>query len=137
MRHLLFVRRVALLLAVALIPSCGGGGSSSTPSTPSSPAATPTPAPTGGTADLVITIAGDRGQMSFSPEAATVKVGQTVAWRNADTDIHTATQDNGRFDTATVLRGATSAAITMSTAGTFPYHCSFHPGMVASLTVTP
>jgi plastocyanin len=22
-------------------------------------------------------------------------------------------------------------------AGSFPYHCSFHPGMVASLTVKP
>jgi plastocyanin len=137
MRHLIVARRLALLLAVALIPSCGGGGSSPTPATPSSPAATPTPAPTGGTADLVITIEGDRGQMSYSPAGATIKVGQTVAWRNDDTDVHTATQDQGRFNTSTVARGTTSAPITMSTAGTFPYHCSFHPGMVASLTVTP
>ena len=137
MRHLLFAPRLALLLAVALIPSCGGSGSSPAPSTPSSPTATTTPPPTSVTADLVITIAGDRGLMSFSPATASLKVGQTVAWRNADTDIHTATQDNGRFDTSTVLRGATSQAITMSTAGTLPYHCAFHPGMVASLTVTP
>jgi plastocyanin len=128
--------RLALLLAVAFLPSCGGG-SSSAPATPSSPAPAATPTPTSVTADLVITIAGDRGQMSFSPATATVRAGQTVAWRNADTDIHTATSDNGRFDTATVARGATSQAITMSTAGTFPYHCAFHPGMVASLTVTP
>jgi plastocyanin len=128
--------RLALLLAVAFLPSCGGG-SSSAPATPSSPAPAATPTPTSATADLVITIAGDRGQMSFSPAAASVKVGQTVQWRNADTDIHTATSDTGRFDTATVARGATSPAITMSTAGTFPYHCSFHPDMVASLTVTP
>ena len=136
MRHLL-APRVLLLLAVAALPSCGGGGSSPAPSTPSSPTATTTPPPTTTTADLVITIAGDRGQMSFSPATASIRVGQSVAWRNADTDIHSATSDNGRFDTSTVLRGATSAAITMSTAGTFPYHCVFHPGMVASLTVTP
>jgi plastocyanin len=31
--------------------------------------------------------------MSFSPASATLRVGQTVAWRNTDTDVHTATQD--------------------------------------------
>jgi plastocyanin len=136
MRHL-FSPRLALLLAVAILPSCGGSSSSPAPSTPSSPTATTTPAPPAAAADLTITIAGDRGQMSFSPADATMKVGQTVAWRNADTDIHTATQDQGKFNTNTVNRGTTSQPITMSTAGTFSYHCSFHPGMVASLTVTP
>lgn len=136
MRHL-FSPRLALLLAVAFLPSCGGGSSSPAPSTPSSPTATTTPAPPAAAADLTITIAGDRGQMSFSPANASVKVGQTVAWRNSDTDIHTSTQDQGKWDTSTVNKGATSQPITMGTAGTFTYHCSFHPGMVASLTVNP
>jgi plastocyanin len=132
----LLAPRLALLLAVAVLPSCGGG-SSPAPSTPSSPTATTTPPPTTTTADLVITIAGDRGQMSFSPATASVKAGQTVAWHNADTQSHTATQDQGKFDTSLVANGATSQPITMATAGTFSYHCSLHPDMVASLTVTP
>src|SRR5262249_51396645 len=122
------------MLAVLAL-SCGGSGYSSTPSTPA-PAATPTPA-TGAAAHLLITIAGDRGQMSYSPAAASVRVGQTVAWRNADTAAaHTATQDGRRFDTGTIARGATSAPIAMTAAGTYPYHCEFHPGMIATLTVT-
>jgi plastocyanin len=132
-----FIRfpRVVLILAL-LGPSCGGG--SSTPSTPSNPTTTTTTVPPAtGTADLVISILGDQGGMSFSPATATLRVGQTVAWRNNDTDIHTATDNGGRFNTGTVTRGATSAPIAMTATGSFPYHCSFHPGMVASLTVNP
>ena len=128
---------LALLLGV-LLASCGGGGSS--PSAPAAPAPTPAPTPTPAstaTADLVITIVGDRSNMSFSPADATVRVGQTVAWRNSDTDFHTATQDGNRFNTGTLGRGATSSAIAMTTAGSMTYHCAFHPDMVGTLNVTP
>jgi plastocyanin len=130
------LRHAALLLAV-LASSCGGGSSPSAPATTPTPNPTPTPTPVSTSADVVISIVGDIGGMSFSPATATVKAGQTVAWRNADTDIHTATQDGGRFNTGTLARGATSAPIAMTAAGTFPYHCTFHPGMVGTLTVTP
>ena len=131
-----FFRFPCLLLILAfLAPSCGGGGS--TPTTPANPTTTTTVPPATGTADLVISILGDQGGMSFSPANATLRVGQTVAWRNNDTDLHTATQDGGRFNTGNITRGATSAPIAMTAAGTFPYHCALHPGMVASLTVNP
>jgi plastocyanin len=131
------LRHTALVLVV-LVASCGGGGSPSAPAT--TPTANPTPTPTPAstaTADLVITIVGDIGGMSFSPAAATVRVGQTVAWRNSDTDFHTATQDARRFDTGTLARGATSAPLAMTTAGAMTYHCTFHPDMVGTLTVAP
>ena len=135
MRFIPFPRAV-LILAVLLAPSCGG--SSSTPTTPANPTTTTTTVPPAtGTADLTISILGDQGGMSFSPAAATLRVGQTVAWRNNDTDIHTATQDGGRFNTGNLTRGATSAPIAMTAAGAFPYHCVLHPGMVGSLTVNP
>ena len=132
--RLLRLPRVLLILA-ALGPSCGGGSSPSTPATPTT-TTTPAPPPTG-TADLVISIVGDQGGMSFSPAAATLRVGQTVAWKNNDTDVHTATENAGRFNTGTLTRGATSAPIAMTAAGSLPYHCSFHPGMVGTLTVNP
>jgi plastocyanin len=131
--RLLRLPRVLLILA-ALGPSCGGGSS---PSTPATPTTTTTPAPPAATADVVISILGDQGGMSFSPAGATLRIGQTVAWKNNDTDIHTATENAGRFDTGTLTRGATSAPIAMTAAGSFPYHCSFHPGMVGTLTVNP
>jgi len=126
-----------VLLALLGLPSCGGG--SSTPAAPPNPnpTTTTTPAPPAAAADLTITIAANAGASSYAPAGATVKVGQTVAWKNSDTDVHTATDNGGRFNTGTVAPGATSAPITMSTAGSFPYHCQFHPGMVATLTVNP
>ena len=134
MRFLRFPRLVLILAALG--PSCGGGGS--TPSAPGNPATTTTTVPPAtGNADLVISILGDQGGMSFSPANATLRVGQTVAWRNTDTDLHTATQNSGGFNTGNITRGSTSAPIAMTAAGSFPYHCVLHPGMVGSLTVNP
>jgi plastocyanin len=86
-------------------------------------------------ADVTITIQGNRGNQSFSPEPATVRVGQTVAWRNADSITHNATQDANRFATSNLGAGTTSPPIAMTTPGTFTYHCTIHPGMVGTLTV--
>lgn len=114
---------LALLTTAFLTMSCG---SSSSPTTPSA----------GGGADVIITIQGINGGMSFSPASATAKVGQTVAWRNADSITHDVEQDaEGGFDTDAVAGGATSKPITMTKAGALPYHCSIHPSMVATLTV--
>ena len=126
-------RRTGCLAAVALVAAAAGcGGSySSTPTT------TPPSTTGGGTADVIITINSQAGSMSYSPNPANVKVGQKVAWRNADTIAHTATQTgSGGFDTGTVAAGATSAPLTISTAGSLPYFCQIHPSMVGTLNVT-
>jgi plastocyanin len=92
--------------------------------------------PGGGGADVVITITGMNGANSFSPNPATVLVGQTVAWHNVDTLTHTATQNGGAFNTGNIAGGATSAPITMGTVGGFGYHCNIHPTMTGTLNVT-
>jgi hypothetical protein len=104
------------------IPAPGPGASPS-------PGGSPAPLP-----DLVITIAGDLGASSYSPNPADVRVGQRVIWRNADVMDHTATSTT--FNTGLIGAGATSAPITMSTAGSFPYQCLLHPGMTGTLRVT-
>ena len=86
-------------------------------------------------ADVTISMVGDRGSQSFEPNPTTMRVGQTVAWKNNDSTTHNATQDASRFQTGTVNAGATSAPISMSAAGTFTYHCTIHPGMVGTLVV--
>jgi plastocyanin len=112
----------ALALAIALPPGCSGRGSD-------------VMTPPGG-ADVVITIIGMNGGLSFTPNPASVQVGQTVAWHNADSMTHTATQDGGGFDTGGIARGATSAPVVMGSAGTLDYHCSIHPSMTGTLDVT-
>ena len=123
-----------LLVAAAAI-GCGGGSSTYTPASPSAPPPPPTSSPA--TAALTITIAGMNGSNSYSPNPATVKAGQAVAWHNADAMPHTATADAGGFDTGNIAPGATSNPITMNTAGSFPYHCTIHGfTMTGVLTVT-
>jgi len=65
---------------------------------------------------------------TFSPTSITVSVGTTVTWKNNDGYAHTATSDNGAFDTGNIGAGA-SASYKFSTAGTYPYHCTYHVGM--------
>jgi plastocyanin len=115
------------VLALGAAGACGGGGYGSSPS----PMPTPSPATA---ADVTITILGMNGSNSYSPSAAAVKVGQTVAWRNSDSIAHTATGTG--FDTGAIAGGTTSAPIRVTAAGTITYHCSIHPTMVGSLNVT-
>src|SRR5271155_1899707 len=90
--------------AAFLFTHCGSSDSTS-PSTPSATSTTTvtttttavaaTPNGVAPAANLVITINGIDGGMSFSPATATLKVGQSVAWMNADVITHTPTADDG------------------------------------------
>jgi plastocyanin len=72
--------------------------------------------------------------LQFQPATVTVEVGDTVTWSNADGVSHTATADDGSFDTGTISGGA-SASHTFTTAGTFAYHCEVHPTMTGTVVV--
>ena len=71
---------------------------------------------------------------TFSPNSITVQAGSTVTWVNNDTVPHTATGNNGEFDTGQIAPGG-SASITFDNAGTFAYFCSIHPNMTATIIV--
>lgn len=107
-----------------------------TPTPAPTPTPTPNPTPTPGPSLVVVEILGEAGNMSFSPAAASLRVGDQVRWHNADRIVHTATQDGGGFDTGLIPAGATSAPITVTTSGTLRYHCAVHPSMVGALDVT-
>lgn len=92
----------------------------------------------GGTADVVINIVANSGASSYSPNPDTVSVGQTVAWKNMDSMTHTATSDvGGVFSSGNIMAGGTCSPITMTAAGSYPYHCSLHPSMTGTLVVKP
>ena len=91
--------RKSFIFAVSLaLISSACGSSSSSPTAPTV------------AADVTISIVGDRAAQSYSPNPTTMKVGQTVAWKNNDTTVHDATQDASRFGTGTIAVGATSVA---------------------------
>lgn len=123
---------LAVVAGMMVAVACGGGSGGGYGTGPS---VTPTPVPNpGGAADVTITINSMSGAQSFSPNPSAAKVGQKVAWRNGDSITHTATGSG--WDTGAIPPGTTSTPITFSAAGTFDYHCSIHPSMVGSLTVS-
>jgi hypothetical protein len=72
---------------------------------------------------------------AYSPAGVTVNAGDTITWTNEDAAPHTATANDGSFDTGTLDRGA-SGAHTFTAAGSFSYYCTIHPSMRATVTVS-
>ena len=72
--------------------------------------------------------------MRFAPETLTVTRGDTIVWVNKDPVPHTATSKDGVFDSGTVL-AEKSWRWTAREQGEFPYSCTFHPTMTATLKV--
>jgi plastocyanin len=74
------------------------------------------------------------GDFFFSPASVTVAVGDTVTWHNSGKEPHTATADDGSFDTGTINSGG-SGSHTFDSAGTFSYICTIHPNMKGTVRV--
>jgi plastocyanin len=71
---------------------------------------------------------------AFDPAQLNVAPGTTVTFVNNDTEPHTATADNGLFDTG-VLEPGYSFDVFFDGAGTVTYHCELHPDMQGSIVV--
>ncbi|RIK88751.1 MAG: copper-binding protein [Hyphomicrobiales bacterium] len=65
---------------------------------------------------------------SFEPDVVAVAVGDTVTFVNTNRAVHTATADDGSFDTGRLKMGET-ATVTVESAGTATFKCTVHPGM--------
>ena len=70
----------------------------------------------------------------FSPASVTISVGDIVTWHNSGHAPHTATADDGSFDTGTVAAGQ-SASHMFTSPGTFTYVCTIHPNMHGTVRV--
>lgn len=122
MRAMHFV--IAGIAAAAL--SCGGSSSSNSVTGPPPP-----PPPVNGV-NIVVQ------DFKFSPAVDTIKVGTTVQWVNQGPSEHSSTSDTGLWNSGglTPPAGTGSYAVkasgqtfqfTFNQAGTFTYHCMFHP----------
>ena len=112
-----------LLITAAFALACSG--SSSSPTTPSS-----------GTGTNVSIISGSSNltTTAYAPNPVSISVGGAVTWVNNDNTAHTATGSNGSFDSGTIAPGG-SFTRTFTAAGSFPYHCTLHPGMIGTVNV--
>lgn len=97
----------------------------------------PAPTPTVTATTVIVTIVEKNEKYSFSPATLTIKAGTTVVWKNASDAPHTVISDQGGvFGTESPITEGQTFSFTFPTAGTFAYHCSLHPYMKASVTVT-
>lgn len=71
---------------------------------------------------------------AFDPPTTTIQVGGKVTWLNQDVAAHTASADDGSFDTGTLDEGKLQAE-TFKQPGTFSYICEFHPYMEGTVEV--
>ncbi|WP_169083368.1 cupredoxin family copper-binding protein [Paenibacillus sp. PL91] len=71
---------------------------------------------------------------AFSPDKLEISQGDIVTFINKDEVKHSATDDNGQFDTELLAQNE-SKKVTFSEAGEFGYYCIPHPGMRGSIVV--
>jgi len=123
--------RLAVVSAILVFAIACGDYSPS----PASPTPTPSPTPGGPSSSVVIPVGAESlGNRAFVPDDLNITVGTTVTWMNTDSTSHTSTSDGAGWNSGTVAPGR-QFSFAFQTAGTFPYHCAIHPGMVGTVVV--
>lgn len=122
--------RLAVVSAFLMFAIACGGSDSSSSTSPS-----PTPTPGGPSSSVAIPVgAASLGNRAYTPDDLNVAVGTTVTWMNTDSISHTSTSDANGWNSGIVAPGG-QFSFAFQTAGTFPYHCTIHPGMVGTVVV--
>jgi LPXTG-motif cell wall-anchored protein len=84
----------------------------------------------GAAGDPAVTIS----DFHFTAATTTVHVGDAITWTNDGPSAHTATANDGSFNTGTLNRGQ-SASHTFTQPGTYSYICTIHPFMHGTIVV--
>ncbi len=135
----------ALVLIALALASCGDDedttvtetepvATAPNPEDESSPAETeaaPEPAPKG---DLERSAKVEIVNFLYEPDPVRVETGGKVTWQNMDAAPHTATADDGSFDTETLEEGKLKSE-SFKKAGTYTYFCEIHPDMRGTVEV--
>ena len=96
----------------------------------------------------IVLNASTKGSAAFSPSpfSESFATRAVVIWVNADRTTgayggttgtaHHLISDTGLFDSGTISPEATFT-FTFAASGTYQYHCTIHPSMVGTITITP
>lgn len=120
--------RVAVALAVTGILAAGGGRSAAK-------AASPPPAQR---------VSGERAThgvqetdlLQFQPSNVQVAAGDVVEWVDAGSVAHNVTFDRQPEISSGTMNRGDRYQVRFMAPGTFRYHCTFHPGMDGTVTVS-
>jgi plastocyanin len=122
-------RMVIATLCAGCLVACGSGGGSSSADATSSSSSSGSPSSAAGNSASTITIEGFR---FTTPDS--VSPGATITVDNKDGTAHTVTSDAGKaFDDPAAPGTSTFTAPTKP--GSYPFHCTLHPGMRGTLVV--
>ena len=72
---------------------------------------------------------------AFNPSSLKIKTGDTVIWTNKDNTLHTITSNSGTELNSGNLDKGQIYSYKFTTAGTYEYHCTYHPSMKAKIIV--
>lgn len=126
------LRLVVASTILVFATACGGY---STPSPSPTPPPAPAPPPSGPSSSVVIPVGAETlGDRAFVPDELSISAGSTVTWMNTDATSHTSTSDGALWASGTLAPGR-QFSFTFQATGTFPYHCTIHPGMVGRIVV--
>ena len=137
----------ALAIAALALASCGDdndadtaapaeGGATTAPAeegatTPETEPGANAPAPSG---EAVRSEKVEIVDFSYDPDPVTIQAGGKVIWINRDSEPHTATADDGSFDTGTLEEGKLKSE-SFKDPGEYPYFCEIHPQMRGTIEV--
>ena len=119
--------RMKLLVAATLLVPAGIACSSSDKGALSTPS--PTGPPPAATVDMT------RATLAYKPDVVTIKVGETVLWRNVESAPHTITSVNDAWKDSGLIKKDDTFSHTFVAAGTFAYRCTAHPTMTGTVIV--
>jgi len=71
---------------------------------------------------------------AYDPDPVTIEEGGKVTWINRDSAPHTATAEDGSFDTGTLEEGKIGSE-SFKEPGTYAYTCTIHPEMEGTVEV--
>jgi plastocyanin len=71
----------------------------------------------------------------FTPASKTITVGTKVVWKNPTAAPHTVTSKTSSWKFNKQLMQGKTLSFTFKKAGTYKYHCLYHPGMTGKIIV--
>jgi plastocyanin len=95
----------------------------------------PDPAPAGATTITIVSGASALSTTAFSPNPITVPVGTQVSFLNGDNVNHTSFANAAGVWSSPIIAPGKRFNVTLTTAGSYPYHCTLHAGMVGTVNV--
>lgn len=141
---------VFMLICAFVLAACGTTSAAATPTDTTAPAPTTAPAATATTGGSTGTATIGMGAVAFTNTSVTIKAGQSVTFNDpSDTGgtHNLVTGKNGQFSAQSgapsdftssgiMFSPGDSKTIMFPKAGTYTITCTFHPSMLATVTVT-